>query len=54
MGTYNLSPDEIAVAMENADVENECEGDFTEDEFVKGAKEYLRRLRKQGAKISKK
>ncbi len=54
MGTYGLNEEEIADAMERADVEQYCEGDFTEEVFLGGAKEYLKRLRKQGANINKK
>lgn len=53
MGTYSLSYDEIADAMEKAEVESHCEGDFSEKEFIKGAKEYIRRLREEGAWIPK-
>ena len=53
IGTYNLNWEEVADAMEEVDVESRCEGDFSEETFMKGAKEYLRRLRKQGAYIPK-
>ena len=45
---------EIADAMESADLDGHIEGDFTEEEFIKGAKEYIRILRKEGASIPKK
>jgi len=53
MGTYNLDYKEIASAMEECNVEAYCEGDFTEKTFIKGAKEYLTRLREEGASIPK-
>ena len=49
MGTYGLNAEEIADAM--ADVEQNCEGDFYEEDFIKGAKIYLQRLRQAGAFI---
>lgn len=51
MGTYGLNAEEIADAMEEAKVENFCEGDFYEEDFIEGAKIYVDRLRKQGAYI---
>ncbi len=51
MGTYNLDVVEIAEAMEEAELESFCEGDFYEETFILGAIEYIRRLRKQGAFI---
>jgi hypothetical protein len=53
VGTYNLNYEEIADAMENVDVDSRCEGDYNETDFIKGAKEYIKRLRKQGAYIPK-
>ena len=49
MGTYGLNPEEIADAME--DVESKCEGDLYQEDFIKGAKIYLQRLRANGAFI---
>jgi hypothetical protein len=54
MGTYNLNEEEIADIFENLEFDVHCEGDFTEEVFIKGAKEYMKRLRKQGASIPKK
>lgn len=54
MGTYNLDEREIADAMEKADVDSSCEGDYTEEAFIKGAQIYINRLRRMGASIPKK
>lgn len=54
MGTYNLCSDEIADAMERVKLDSALEGDYTEADFVAGAKEYIKRLRKEGADIPKK
>lgn len=54
MGTYGLNAEEIADAMEMVEVESRCEGDFTEEVFIQGAKIYVERLRKMGAYINKK
>ena len=51
MGTYGLNKEEIADIFERLEFESHCEGDFTEQEFLKGAKEYIERLRVQGANI---
>ncbi len=51
MGTYGLNAEEVADAMEKADVESFCEGDFYEETFIEGAKIYIDRLRKKGAFI---
>lgn len=51
MGTYNLSASEIADVFESLEFESHCEGDFTEIDFIEGAKQYLKLLRKQGAYI---
>ncbi|MHA1410553.1 MAG: hypothetical protein ACTSQY_09665 [Candidatus Odinarchaeia archaeon] len=51
MGTYGLNAEEVADAMENAKVEEFCEGDFYEETFIEGAKIYIDRLRKQGVYI---
>jgi hypothetical protein len=53
MGTYNLSSDEIEEVFEKLEFESYCEGDFSEKDFLLGAKKYLKELRKQGAHISK-
>ena len=53
MGTYNLSPDEIADKLEQIEFESKLEGDFTEKDFVDGAKLYIKRLRLEGAHIEK-
>lgn len=53
IGTYNLSEEEIADIFEDLEFESHCEGDFSEEIFINGAKEYLKRLRKQGAHIPK-
>lgn len=45
---------EIADAMESSELDNNIEGDYTELEFIKGAKEYIKRLRQEGADIPKK
>ena len=44
---------EIADAFEKADVDGNIEGDYTEKTFIAGAKEYIKRLRKEGASIPK-
>ena len=54
MGGYILCDSEIADVFESIDFESHCEGDFSEEEFIKGAKEYLERLRERGADIPKK
>jgi hypothetical protein len=51
MGTYQLDEQEIADVFEDVEFESRCEGDFTEHTFIEGAKEYIRRLRAQGAYI---
>jgi predicted cupin superfamily sugar epimerase len=51
MGTYGLNAEEIADAMEKAEVESHCEGDFYEETFIEGAKIYVDRLRERGAYI---
>ncbi len=51
MGTYGLNEEEIADAMEKADVEQYCEGDFYQETFILGAIEYLNRLKEKGASI---
>jgi len=51
MGTYICSAEEIAGIMEDLNLEGNIEGDFYEEEFIKGAEEYLHRLRLQGAFI---
>lgn len=53
MGIYNLSANEIADSLEEAEEENMFEGDFTEHTFLKGAKIFIKRLRKRGASIPK-
>lgn len=53
MGIYNLDADEIADAMETVELEKHCAGDFSEKTFIAGTKEYLKRLKKQGAYIPK-
>ena len=54
MGTYNLDDVEIADAMEKVELDNACEGDYTEKDFISGAKIYLNRLRKRGMYLPKK
>lgn len=51
MGTYGLNFEEVADAMEKADIDIHCEGDFYEETFILGAIEYIRRLRRKGASI---
>jgi len=51
MGTYGLNAEEVADAMEKAEVESFCEGDFYMETFILGAIEYLKRLKKKGAYI---
>ena len=51
MGTYQLDAEEVADAIEKAEVESHCEGDFYEETFIEGAKIYIERLRKLGAYI---
>ena len=53
MGTYNLDKKEIADIFESLEFESHCEGDFTEKQFIEGAKLYIKDLRKQGAFIPK-
>jgi len=51
MGGYGLNAEEVADAMEKAEVESFCEGDFYMETFILGAIEYLKRLKKKGAYI---
>jgi len=51
MGLYKLDEQEIADVFESVEFESKCEGDFTEQTFLDGAREYLRRLREEGAYI---
>jgi len=51
MGTYGLSAEEIADVMEDRELEWCLGGDFHEEEFLIGAKEYINRLRRNGAFI---
>lgn len=51
MGTYNLSPIEISDVFEKLQFESHCEGDFTERTFIRGARDYLNKLRRAGAEI---
>ncbi len=53
MGTYKLDKNEIADVFEAQGVESYCEGDFAERTFIAGAKEYIKRLRREGADIPK-
>lgn len=53
MCSYGLDKDEIADVMERLELESNCEGDFSEQVFLAGAKEYIKRLRKAGADIPK-
>ncbi len=53
MGNYNLNKNEIADVFEEQGIESYCQGDFTERTFISGAKEFIKRLRKQGADIPK-
>lgn len=53
MGVYILNEDEIADILEDLEFESHCEGDFSEQVFLDGAKLYLKRLRKKGAYIPK-
>lgn len=54
MGTYNLSKEEIQEVFEKLEFESHCEGDFSEKDFLEGAKLYLKELREEGAYIPKK
>ena len=54
MGTYNLNKEEIANILDDLAFESYCQGDFTEQVVIDGAKEYIKRLRKEGAYIPKK
>lgn len=51
MGTYTCNAEEIADAMESSDLQSNIEGDFYEQDFIKGAKIYIERLREEGAYI---
>ena len=53
MGTYGLNGEEIADIFEKLEFEMNCEGDFSEKDFIAGAREYLKRLREEGAFIPK-
>lgn len=51
MGTYGLNSQEIADVFEQLKFESHCEGDFSETDFIEGAKKYIKHLRKRGADI---
>lgn len=51
MGTYGLDAQEIADVFEQVEFESHCEGDFDEETFIDGAKEYIDRLNERGAGI---
>jgi hypothetical protein len=53
MGIYNFNENEIADILENCEDEGKFDGDFSESIFIKGAKLFIKRLRKQGASIPK-
>ncbi len=51
MGIYKYDSEEIAEVMDNVNLESDFEGDFDEEDFVQGAKDYLNKLRRDGAYI---
>ncbi len=51
MGAYNLSGEEIADIFEKLEFESHCEGDFSAETFLEGAKLYLESLKKQGMSL---
>ncbi len=53
MGTFNLSAEDISNILINVEDEGWFEGDFSEKEFMKGARQFIKELRKQGANIPK-
>lgn len=53
MGTYGLNWEDIANELETQEFESYLEGEFTEEDFVTGAREYIKRLRDVGASIHK-
>lgn len=53
MGTFGLSADDIADIFEMLNFESHCEGDFSEKQFIDGARKYLEYLRSIGADIPK-
>ena len=53
MGTYNLSAEDIAEILCTSEECGNFEGDFTKKNFIAGAKLFIKKLRKQGAHISR-
>jgi len=48
MGTYGLTAKDIQTIFEQLEFESHCEGDFSEENFIEGARLYLESLREIG------
>lgn len=53
MGTFRLNAEDIADILEEFEENGKFDGDFSEKDFILGAKLFMKRLKKRGAYFPK-